>query len=49
MLLQDIDTIRHFSLWPVVIIGLGAAMVMEAVDVRNRKEDDDSPVTWRDL
>ena len=50
MLLQDLDRIRHFSLWPVVVIGLGAAMVMEAADFRNRKDQkDESPASWRDI
>ena len=49
MLLQDLDRIRQFSLWPVIIIGLGAAMVMEAADRRDRSKEEDSPATWRDL
>jgi hypothetical protein len=44
MLLRDLGTIRRgFAVWPIVVIALGLAMLLDA----GRSSDPDSPKVWR--
>ncbi len=50
MLLQDLDHIdRDFRLWPVIVIAIGLAIVLEATGVGKRRDDKPAWQRFEDL
>ena len=50
MLLQDLDRIdRDFRLWPVIVIAIGLAIVLEATGAGKRRDDKPAWLRFEDL